>query len=206
LIAGTTLSTVGFATMNRTRERSALPFAIIPLIFGIQQLIEGGIWLSFRSDVRSLNSILTYLYALFAFVVWPSFIPFAVASLETVLWRKQSLRLFQATGAIVSLYLLYAHTVSPVVSQVENKSISYNNSHFFNSWIIVLYFVATVGSCLVSSRGGVKLFGIFVFLLALTAYLIYANTFVSVWCFFAAILSITIFLSTRRSASPSHAP
>ena len=40
-IAGTTLSVVGVATLRKTEARTELPFAMIPLLFGIQQLIEG---------------------------------------------------------------------------------------------------------------------------------------------------------------------
>ena len=40
---------------------------------------------------------------------------------------------------------------------------------------------------------------------ALAAYWIYSAAFVSVWCFFAAVLSLTIYAGLRGS-SPSKAP
>jgi hypothetical protein len=40
-IAGTTLSIIGIATIRNVERRSELPLALIPLLFGIQQLIEG---------------------------------------------------------------------------------------------------------------------------------------------------------------------
>jgi len=46
-IAGASLFAVGVATLKRARARAELPFAMIPLLFGIQQLTEGVIWLTF---------------------------------------------------------------------------------------------------------------------------------------------------------------
>lgn len=40
-IAGTTLSAIGVATLRNTKTTSELPFAAIPLLFGLQQLTEG---------------------------------------------------------------------------------------------------------------------------------------------------------------------
>ncbi len=36
-IAGTSLCAIGVATVKRAEARSELPFAMIPLLFGIQQ-------------------------------------------------------------------------------------------------------------------------------------------------------------------------
>ena len=41
-------------------RRRELPFAAIPLLFAIQQLIEGVIWLTFGADVPMLNSVMTH--------------------------------------------------------------------------------------------------------------------------------------------------
>lgn len=203
LIAGTALSTAGVVTIKKVKRRSALPFATIPLLFGIQQIIEGVIWLSFRYDARSLNSVMTYLYALFAFSLWPIFVPFAVGQLETEAWRKRTIRLFQLMGILVGLYLLYSHTRQPVVSHVRNSSISYDNSHFFGAWVLLSYFLATIGSCLVSSKRIVNAFGILTFLFAVVAAVVYTENFVSVWCFFAAILSLMVLLSLRDQKTPT---
>jgi hypothetical protein len=35
-VAGTTLSTIGVVTITKVKQRSELPFALIPLLFGIQ--------------------------------------------------------------------------------------------------------------------------------------------------------------------------
>jgi len=54
-VAGTSLSAIGVATIRKAERRSELPFAMIPLLFGIQQLVEGIIWLTFRYDAPVLK-------------------------------------------------------------------------------------------------------------------------------------------------------
>ena len=49
-IAGTSLSAVGVAALKSTEARTERPFAMIPLLFGIQQMAEGVIWLTLSHD------------------------------------------------------------------------------------------------------------------------------------------------------------
>jgi len=62
-VAGTSLSAIGVATIRKAERRSELPFAMIPLLFGIQQLVEGIIWLTFRYDAPVLKQTMTYVYS-----------------------------------------------------------------------------------------------------------------------------------------------
>lgn len=192
--AGASLSAVGVVTIKEARRKTELPFAMIPLLFGVQQLTEGLIWLSFRFNLLSLNAIPTFIYSVFAYVLWPIYVPFAVLLLEIVPWRKKILYLCQLAGIAVGIYLLYFHIQFNVTSQVINKSIVYVAPHFDVFWVSIFYFIATCISALLSSRKLVNVFGILVFVSALISYWFYASSFVSVWCFFAAILSVTVLL------------
>lgn len=193
-IAGASLSTVGVITTKKTKQKTELPFALIPLIFGIQQIIEGIIWLTFRFEAHLLNTIMTYLYSFFSHVWWPIYIPFSILLLETVPWRKRILLVFQVVGIMVGLYLFYTIIRFPVTSEVINKSIVYDAPHFYVLLVMFFYFAATCFSCLFSSHKIVNIFGILVFLFAVVAYQFFAMSFISVWCFFAAILSFIIYL------------
>ncbi|MDP2945859.1 MAG: hypothetical protein Q8N61_00170, partial [bacterium] len=155
---------------------------------------EGLIWLSFRFDASLLNMAMTYVYSFFSHVLWPVFIPFAIGLLETVFWRKKIISGFQAIGIAVGLYFLYFIVGSPIASQVLNKSIVYISPHFYIIAIMAAYFVATIGSPLFSSSRIVNLFGALALLSAVVAYGFYAAIFFSVWCFFAAILSVVVLL------------
>jgi hypothetical protein len=97
----------------------------------------------------------------------------------------------------VGLYLLYFIVTRPVVAEVVGRHIVYVSPHFFRIPVIVLYLAATCVSCFFSSHGFVKLFGVLALLSFIAAYVVHATTLVSMWCFFAAILSLLIYLHLR---------
>jgi uncharacterized protein DUF6629 len=196
-IAGTSLSAVGVATLKRTEARTERPFALIPLLFGIQQLIEGVIWLTFRHDAPLLRQTMTYLYSGFSHVLWPTYVPFAMGVLEAVRWRKKAIFTFEAAGVALGLYLLYFLMTRPVVAEVVGSHIVYASPHFYLIPVMVFYLAVTCVSCFFSSHGFVKLFGVLQLLSFIAAYLIHAMAFFSIWCFFAAILSLLIYLHFR---------
>ena len=196
-IAGTTLCAVGVATLNRSEARTERPFAMIPLLFGIQQLTEGVIWLTLRHDAPLLKQTMTYLYSGFSHVLWPIYVPFAMGLLETVRWRKRAIFTFEAAGVAVGLYLLYFIVTRPMVAEVVGRHIVYASPHFYLIPVMVAYLAATCVSCFFSSHGFVKLFGVLALLSFIAAYVVHVMALVSIWCFFAAILSLLIYLHLR---------
>jgi len=197
-IAGATLVTAGIVTLRMAKRPSEIPFAAIPLLFGIQQFIEGLIWLSFGSAPPLPNPPLTFVYSLFSHVLWPIYVPFAVRLLETVPWRRQALLAMQVAGIAVGLYLLYFILAAPVTSRVLGKHIVYESPHFYILAVMLLYGSATCASGMLSSHRIIQLFGVLALATFLAAYAIHAATLVSVWCFFAAILSFMVYAYFRR--------
>ncbi len=63
--------------------------------------------------------------------------------------------------------------------------------------VIALYLAATCVTGFLSSHPFVRMFGVLSLLSFVATYLVYTRAFVSVWCFFAAILSLLIFLHLR---------
>ena len=86
-IAGASISVLGVATIKKTKTRAEVPFAMIPLLFGIQQLIEGVIWLTFHYEAPLLKQIMTYFYSGFSHVLWPIYVPLAIGFLEAPLFQ-----------------------------------------------------------------------------------------------------------------------
>src|SRR5487761_2483161 len=118
-IAGISLTGMGIATVKMTQRKAELPFAMIPLLFGIQQLIEGMLWLSFEYEAHLLNVVMTYLFVFFSHVLWPIFMPLSIGMVETVPWRKKVILVFQITGWSVGLYLLYFIVMHPITSEIK---------------------------------------------------------------------------------------
>lgn len=200
-IAGTALSAAGVATLRMTTRKAELPLAAIPLLFGIQQVVEGLIWLSFRDDSLLPDAPLIFVYSLFSHVLWPLYVPFAVGLLENVPWRRKALATCQIAGAAVGLYLLYIIVAFPVTARIVGQHIVYESPHFYIVVVMTLYLIATCLSSLLSSRGIIRIFGALSLVTFLAAYWIHAATLVSMWCFFAAVLSFIIYCHFRRERS-----
>ena len=96
--AGAVLLVIGSLTLRSASRPRELAFAAIPLLFAIQQLIEGVIWLTFRVDAPLLNSVMTHLYSFFSHVLWPVYVPVAVVLMEPAGWRRRALTAFVAKG------------------------------------------------------------------------------------------------------------
>jgi hypothetical protein len=99
--AGAALLAVGAATVRRTRRVADLPYAFIPLCFGVQQLLEGALWLTLPQRQNCLTGLLTQGYSTFSQVIWPIYIPLAVYLLESPGWRRHATRLIALGGVSV---------------------------------------------------------------------------------------------------------
>lgn len=193
--AGTALIAVGGLTVSRSRGRAELPLALVPLLFGVQQLTEGGLWIALDHRLPGLQSWTTYVFSLFSHVLWPIWVPFAILLVETHRRRRALLGAFQALGLTVGLYLLYFLIRDPVSAHIHQNSIFYDSPHFhLAAIVVVVYLSATCVSGLFSSHRCINVFGLLAFSLAILAYEISVKTFVSVWCFYAAVLSLLILL------------
>ena len=195
--AGALLLGIGTLTLRSalaTRQRQALPFAAIPMLFAVQQLIEGVIWLTFRVDAPLLNSVMTHAYSFFSHVLWPVYVPMAVMLMEPNGWRHRTLIAFVAAGAAVGAYLLYILLAFPVVSRPTGQHVEYDSPHFYAALTMTLYLLSTTTSPLFSTHRAVNAFGALALLAFGAGYYFYAQWFISVWCFFAALLSVVIYL------------
>ena len=195
--AGALLLGLGTLTLKSARRPRELPFAAIPLLFAIQQLSEGVIWLTFSDDAPLLSAVMTHVYSFFSHVLWPVYVPMAVLLIEPPGWRRQALLAFVAAGVAVGAYLLYVLAAFPVVSRPTGQHIEYVSPHFFAAVAMTLYLLSTTVSLLLSTHRTVKVFGVLALLSFAAAYYFYATWFISVWCFFAALLSAVVYLHIR---------
>ena len=195
-IAGTALSISGIATLRATTRKAEIPFAMIPLLFGLQQLVEGTLWLSFSHQAPQLKEAMTYLFSIFSHVLWPIFIPLSVGLIEIVPYRRKIIWLFLVAGLVVGFYLLYMIVEYPVTAVMETN-IVYVSPHFYKIPVMLLYLAATCVSCFFSSIATIRLFGALALLLFVLASWAFSVALFSVWCFFAAVLSFIIYVHFR---------
>ena len=191
-VAGVGLLGLGTFTVSRVRSRGECLYAWIPLLFGIQQLVEGLLWLTFPDHAPILGRWLTYLYLLFSNVLWPIYVPLAVLALEPVKWRRRVIVGMASLGAAVGIYLLGILVFRPVTACVDGRHILYDFNNPYEQTTIFLYVVVTCLSLLFSSHRRVVVFGVAALVSEVVAYTLYNTWLVSVWCFFAAVLSVIV--------------
>ena len=195
-VAGGTLMAVGSVTLAQVQTKNELPFASIPLLFGIQQVIEGVVWLSFGTPL--LNIIATYAFSLFSHVLWPIFVPIAILLLEKDSARRRVLYIFICIGVLVGMYLFYFILMDGITAKMIHNSISYTATHLYAWFILTCYVLATCFSSFVSSHKIINVFGIVTLVSFFIAGWFFTETLISVWCFFAAILSVIVYWFFRK--------
>jgi hypothetical protein len=190
--AGTLLLATGTVTLRLARTRRELPFAAIPLLFAIQQLAEGVLWISFGWNTPGLTAAVTQVYSFFSHVLWPVYVPLAAWLIEPPGRRRRLLRGLSIVGMLVGMFLLLGMFAFPITAAPVGGHIEYASPHFFAAIVMLLYLGSTTLSLLLTSHRMVRLFGGAALLAWILSYLFYARWFISVWCFFAALLSVIV--------------
>lgn len=185
------LGAAGVMGMSQAPSKVYWFLASIPLFFGIQQFFEGLLWLALSADAIHLRSVkhLAYAYLFFAFIFWPVWVPFSIYVIEEIPMRKKILFLILVAGCILaSVNFLYGYRSDLSLSLAE-YSIRYYAPMPQQQWI---YLAIVTLPAFISSFRNLWQFGVAVLLAAALAYYFYDQAFVSVWCFFAAIVSIVL--------------
>ena len=99
-----------------------------------------------------------------------------------------------AAGLAVGGYLFYILVEFPIASRPVGGHVEYVSPHFFAALTMTLYLLSTTVSLVLSSRRVLNLFGGLALLSFGGAYYFYTTWLISVWCFFAALLSIVVYL------------
>lgn len=195
--AGTLLTIIGIASIKKTGHRSQLLFAGIPFIFGIQQLAEGVLWLTIPNpDYITAQKIATHIFLFFAQVLWPIWVPIAILLLEKNITRKNTQRILVIAGLTVGGYLAYCLCVFHVEAKISESHIMYIQDYpaSLGKYSILLYALATIIPPFFSHIKRMWMLGAAIFISYLVSALFYEHYILSVWCFFASIISFSIYI------------
>lgn len=195
--AGTILLGLGIASMYKAKSAPHKMLACIPLLFSIQQFDEGILWLSFADPAyMPWQQMAAYFFLLFAQVVWPTFVPLSILLLEKHPVRRKILRITSGAGILLSVYLLYCLFTYGVTAVVADHHIRYDfMAPYTHSWYSgLVYFIPTVVSPLVSGSRKLQLIGVILLLSYLVSRFFYGEYLISVWCYFAAVISAIVLM------------
>jgi hypothetical protein len=193
--AAATIGLVGVISVAKAATWQERPLAALPLVFAAQQAMEGSLWLALGGvHLAIATSFLTNSYAFVALVLWPVYAPFVVALVEPNRNRRLVMIGFVALGVVVALYGATHISVHPFAACIVGHSISYTNGPPHAHLRIGAYEACTCLPFLLSSHKTIRWFGALVIAGLIASTLFYFWTRFSVWCFFAALASATVYL------------
>ncbi len=196
-VSAALLITTGTATTLGNRAKPLRMVAAIPLLFGIQQASEGFVWqMMGQESLSSLHHFATLLFLTFANVIWPSWLPWSFYHIEPNEKRKRILKVLAMMGIGVSLLAGWMLYTASVKAYVDGHCMAYSIRDFKRYWSpnieIVLYFAPTMLPFFISSLRTVRTARYVVLGSWGVAQIINQETTTSVWCFFAALISLYI--------------
>lgn len=189
---GAALAVTGVFAIKQAKNEKQLPFALIPILFSIQQLAEGIVWLSFtNSFFESWQTIAVNVYLLFALILWSVWLPLAARLMENNVKRKRLLNALVMLGALVAVFLGFCVWRYGAYALVDAYHVRYriNFDYAFTWYNNLIYLLPVTFAPMVSSVKAMKWFGWLVLLSYVVTVMVYEDNVVSIWCLFSAVMS-----------------
>lgn len=199
---GVLIFSIGIATVKSVHKTNQMVFAIIPLIFGIQQITEGFLWLSLQNPYfPNIQNLTVSIFLIMAEVLWPMVIPLSVLLMEEDKTKRNILKILLALGILLSSYYAYCLLNFTVHPQIVDYHIQYNNDFpiAYRNLAFAIYLMATIAPLFVSSIKRMHYLGVLMLLSGLISALFFMQYLTSVWCFFAAFISVVIYWILKDS-------
>lgn len=203
--AAAVLGTIGVVSVRKASEPVHVPFALIPILFALQQVSEGVLWLSLsHASLAAWKEVAVYFFLLFAQFLWTWYIPWSLYIMEQDKKRRLWLYLTFFLGLCCSAMLGFRLYLYGVYAGIEHHHIRYDigSTETLAAISSILYIVSIIVPFFISSVGKIRLPGVLLVISLLATRFFYKEYFISVWCFFAALLSISVIyvLSVVRKA------
>ncbi|KEF40605.1 MAG: hypothetical protein ER33_16135 [Cyanobium sp. CACIAM 14] len=202
---------LGAGTVRYCRQQDRgewLPLALMPLFFSLQQGLEGLVWLGLDAGGPAWlvhPAALGYLF--FAYAFWLAWMPWCVLRLNRQApppLRRRGLQLLLVLGLLggAVLWLPLVLDGSLMDPAVVHGSIDYRTTLLVDRWVNLAvgstaYAVVIVAPFLLGASGRLRLFGAGILAAFLVSHLHYGHAFASVWCFFSALLSVSLYWILR---------
>jgi hypothetical protein len=208
LIGGVAICTIGIDVVTHLRgRREYLALAALPLMLGSHQLVESLVWWGTSGSVsKQAGTVALWTYLLFAFVLLPTYVPWAVWRIEPAGTRRRLMAALTLVGVGVSLALLVSMIVGPVEVIAHAHHLAYYTSLRAGNLIIGLYLVTTCGAFLLSGQRVITWFGIVNLAAVFAIAVLTLDGFTSVWCAWAAVTSAAFATYVRQAPERQERP
>jgi hypothetical protein len=187
------LGAVGVVTLTKVKHRRELLFASLPTLFAFHQFIEGFVWLGLDGMMSKQTAHnMGAAFVLYAQGLLPFLMPLGVMLFERTRARRRTMLPFVILGGLLTLYMLWGLSAYPLQVWVQGNSIVYVNQATNQTWVAVLYIIATCGSLFFSKVPMMVAFGAANLGILLVVMAVKRYAFTSLWCAYAAVASVIV--------------
>jgi hypothetical protein len=194
------LGAVGVATLREVKDRRELLLAAMPCLFALHEFVEGFVWLGLDGTLtQQVAHNAGAAFVLYAQGILPFLLPLSVFLIEPTKRQRRRMLGFVILGGLLSLYLAWGLIAYPLAISDQSHSIVYVNAITNTTLVAVLYVIATCGSLFFSGFGPLVELGWANLVGLLVVALVKRYAFTSVWCAYAAVVSVIIYFFFRRT-------
>jgi len=175
-----------------------LPIALMPVLAGLQQIMEGHVWMGLNEASSSMVWWAAMGFIFFSWLMWPLWIPMGIYVLEPPgSRRKKPLLAFALAGLIFGLVLFVPHLMHAdwIKVHINQQSISYEDTMFLDylipRWLTYLIYVfLIVTPPLVSTYLHMRLFGLTLMAIIAVVWFFLSYAYISFFCLLAGVGTI----------------
>jgi hypothetical protein len=198
-VSAALIGTIGVATVRHVRSPRTLLFGAVPILFALHQCTEGLVWLGLHGRIGPIGrDHAAFLFTLYAQGVLPFLMPLAVALMEPAGWRRKAIWGLTIVGAVAAAWDAYGLIFLPTHVFVDHNAIAYRNVMTGSLVISLLSILASCGALLLSGYPVVRWYGILNVIALAIVELVREYAFASVWCFYAALMSVMLYWQFSR--------
>ena len=206
-ISAAILVPVGLYCLKKTvhMDKPYWTFSLLPMVFGIQQAFEGGVWWALDANEAEILRLSALGFLFISHFFWLVWIPVSSYFTETIQKRRAVFLSIAGAGFVFSAtmfppFLFYPDWIS--VSMVD-RSIIYQTTLIYDDYIpryIItgIYMLIVMIPLLLSSDQYHRMLGILILFSAAVTILFFNIAFISVWCYFAAVISLFVYYMTVK--------
>jgi hypothetical protein len=201
-VVGGIVVVIGVDALRHVREPKQILLASLPLLFGLHQLDEALVWWGLQGRVsESVQRVATWGYLLFALAALPALVPLAVLAIERSHARRRPIAVMSALGIGVGVALGISMFNGSVNAAIDGRHIAYDVSALHQGGqVTALYVLAACGALVLCSYRDIAALGLLNLVAVPVLMWMTVSGFISLWCFWAAIVSVVIDYHLRRRA------
>ena len=183
----------------RETDERYVPLALFPVLVGVQQFIEGIVWVEAATYDQDLLRIAALGYLFFVWMIWPVRVPYMTARLEDNLQKRKLFQYFTLAGLVLGSILYLPNLWRPdwLGIEIVRHSVAYQCTYLTDSvlpidLLYLVYLSIIALPPLLSSFRALNILGAGLVSFVPLTYFFFSYAHVSVLCFFAAVVTLYI--------------